>query len=73
METGKNAAAKALRAAQLYLYRHPGQIKELARGAPLVAKGARLPETAPAAPQAVELRRAPAREWAAFMLSGLGR
>jgi CHAT domain-containing protein len=67
---------EALRTAQLYLYRHPGQIKELAeRGQPLLAKGARLPEpeAQPGPQPAAGRQRAAVKDWAAFVLSGVGR
>jgi CHAT domain-containing protein len=74
LEGGKTPL-EALRSAQLYLYRHPGQIKELAeRGPPLIAKGAKLPgaELKPNPPPP-ERQRAAVKDWAAFVLSGVGR
>jgi CHAT domain-containing protein len=62
---------EALRQAQLTLYRHPERIANLARQrGPEFEKTARLPAKSPeSTPQAP----APARLWAAFVLSGLGR
>jgi CHAT domain-containing protein len=74
----KQPPLEALRAAQLYLYRHPEKVSELAqrleRGAPLLAQGVKVaePEPKPASPPA-ERRGAPVRDWAGFVLSGLGR
>jgi tetratricopeptide (TPR) repeat protein/CHAT domain-containing protein len=74
---------EALRSAQLFVYRHPDQVKDLAqRGAPLPGKGAKLadPAAKPKAPsnrteQAgdASARRSPARDWAGFVLSGPGQ
>jgi CHAT domain-containing protein len=64
----KMPAAEALRQAQRTLYHHPERIPLLARQrGPDFEKAARLPAT----PQAAT--RAPARLWAGFVLSGLGR
>ena len=64
------APAEALRQAQLTLYRHPERIGVLARQrGPDFDKAARLPATSGAA----SARRSPARLWAGFVLSGLGR
>jgi CHAT domain-containing protein len=64
----KLPAAEALRQAQLALNHHPERIGPLARArGPDFEKAARLPAT----PQATG--RAPARLWAGFVLSGLGR
>jgi CHAT domain-containing protein len=61
---------EALRQAQLTLYRHPERIPQLARArGPDFDKAARLP----AASGAASARRAPARLWAGFVLSGAGR
>jgi CHAT domain-containing protein len=73
---GGKTPLEALRSAQLYLYRHPGQIKDLAeRGPPLVAKGAKLPE--PEVKTGIQVpaegKRAAVKDWAAFVLSGVGR
>src|SRR5262249_38927907 len=69
---------EALRAAQLFVYRHPGQIKELAeRGAPRLEKSVRLPESsakaegasqASGAPDDLATRRSSVKDWAAFVL-----
>jgi CHAT domain-containing protein len=60
----------ALRQAQLTLYRHPERIAALARErGPDFEKAAGLP----AASGAASARRAPARLWAGFVLSGAGR
>jgi CHAT domain-containing protein/Tfp pilus assembly protein PilF len=66
----KRPPLEALRQAQLTLYRHPERIGQLAwaRG-PDFVKAARLP----AASGAASARRAPARLWAGFVLSGAGR
>jgi len=70
---------EALRAAQLYLHRHPEEIQELARrvdrGVPLVAKGGKAPEPEPKPirPATGERKRAAVRDWAGFVLSGVGR
>jgi CHAT domain-containing protein/Tfp pilus assembly protein PilF len=64
----KRTPLEALRQAQLALYHHPERIASLARArGPDFEKAARLPAT----PQAAG--RAPARLWAGFVLSGLGR
>jgi CHAT domain-containing protein len=66
----KLPTAEALRQAQLTLYRHPERIGALARArGPDFEKAARLP----AASGAASARRAPARLWAGFVLSGTGR
>jgi CHAT domain-containing protein len=70
---------EALRAAQLYLYRHPEEIPDLVqrldRGAPLLAQGIKVsqPYTKPTVPPMSERKRGSARDWAAFVLSGVGR
>jgi CHAT domain-containing protein len=64
----KQTPLEALRQAQLALYHHPERIPVLAQArAPDFEKAARLP----ASPQAAG--RAPARLWASFVLSGVGR
>jgi CHAT domain-containing protein len=64
------APMDALRQAQLTLYRHPERIPQLARQrGPDFEKTARLPLASGAA----SARRAPARLWAGFVLSGPGR
>jgi CHAT domain-containing protein/Tfp pilus assembly protein PilF len=66
----KRPPLDALRQAQLTLYRHPERIAALARTrGPDFEKAARLP----AASGAASARRAPARLWAGFVLSGAGR
>jgi CHAT domain-containing protein len=66
----KLPALEALRLAQLTLYRHPERIPALARQrGPDFEKTVRLPPASGAA----SARRAPARLWAGFVLSGLGR
>jgi CHAT domain-containing protein/Tfp pilus assembly protein PilF len=66
----KLSALEALQQAQLTLYRHPERIPALARQrGPDFDKTARLP----AASGAASARRAPARLWAGFVLSGAGR
>jgi CHAT domain-containing protein len=72
---------EALRAAQLWVFRHPGRIKELAeRGAPVLGKAVHVPtaETEGVARRregsdGTAARRSPAKDWAAFLLSGPGR
>jgi CHAT domain-containing protein len=66
----KLPALEALRQAQLTLYRHPERITALARQrGPDFEKTTRLPSSSGAA----SAPRAPARLWAAFVLSGPGR
>jgi CHAT domain-containing protein/Tfp pilus assembly protein PilF len=61
---------EALRQAQLTLYHHPERIPVLARErGPDFTKAARLP----AASGAASARRSPARLWAGFIMSGVGR
>jgi tetratricopeptide (TPR) repeat protein/CHAT domain-containing protein len=66
---------EALREAQLALYREPELVGKLAsaRGTPDFDKLVRLPEPAPGSDGSARPRRAPARQWAAFVLSGDGR
>jgi len=70
---------QALQAAQLYLYRHPNEIPELAkrveRGAPLVAKGVKVaePDPKPVAPAPSGRQRVAVKDWAGFVLSGVGK
>jgi CHAT domain-containing protein/tetratricopeptide (TPR) repeat protein len=65
----------ALRDAQLALYRQPDLATKLAaaRGTPDFDKLVQRPEPDPAATTASAARIAPARQWAAFVLSGDGR
>jgi CHAT domain-containing protein/Tfp pilus assembly protein PilF len=64
----KETPLEALRQAQLFLYRHPKRIKELAeRGAP------RLELAVPAPKESAGGKRAAVKDWAGFILSGLGR
>jgi CHAT domain-containing protein len=66
----KRPPLEALRQAQLALYHHPERIAQLARArGPDFEKVARLPAASGAAPG----RRSPARLWAGFVLSGVGR
>jgi CHAT domain-containing protein len=58
--------AEALRRAQLFLYRHPQRLKDLAR------RGAPRLELAVPAPKGPAGKVSPARAWAAFLLSGPG-
>ncbi len=62
----KKPPLEALREAQLYLYRNPTKIKDLAR-APNFDKTIKLDNSTPST------KRSPTRDWAAFVLSGLGR
>jgi tetratricopeptide (TPR) repeat protein/CHAT domain-containing protein len=71
---------EALRSAQLWVYRHPGRLAELAeRGAPRPDKARRLPGAASAPVAEGELegarsgRRASVKDWGGFILSGPGR
>jgi CHAT domain-containing protein len=70
----KKPPLEALRVAQLTIYRHPERIADLAgeRGAPRLKEAVQLPAEAQAAP-ARPGGRTPAKLWAAFVLSGLGR
>ena len=74
--TEKQPPLEALRLAQLTLYRRPDLIPALAgqRGAPRLMEAVQVATPArpgPASPDAPDTR-APARLWAAFVLSGLG-
>jgi CHAT domain-containing protein len=66
---------EALRAAQLFIYRHPALIPDLAgeRGPPNQKRAVTVRDdvTKPGEPGKSE--RAPAKLWAAFVLSGTGR
>jgi CHAT domain-containing protein len=63
---------EALRTAQLHLYRNPGRIRELAgRGAPLLDGPTGRKPAAPGEPRPGA--KAHAKDWAGFVLSGLGR
>jgi tetratricopeptide (TPR) repeat protein len=74
---------EALRTAQLFIYRNPGRIRDLAeRGAPMLTKAMRLPGSpikteeaskGSAKPGDQEDRRSPAKDWSGFVLSGPGR
>ncbi len=64
---------EALRAAQLYLYQHPGQIKELAERRLNIAKGGKLPEPKTEPQPQTERKPAAVKDWAGFVLSGVGR
>jgi CHAT domain-containing protein len=70
---GKRPIA-ALREAQLLLYRQPELVGLLAaaRGTPDFDKLVQRPEPGPGAAGASPPRRAPVKQWAAFVLSGLG-
>jgi CHAT domain-containing protein len=64
---------EALREAQLTIYRHPEEIQPLAhgtRGPKDLTKALPLPQRDPTGPPAAT---APAKLWAGFVLSGLGR
>jgi CHAT domain-containing protein len=61
---------EALRQAQLTLYRHPESIKDLAERGWDTSKTAKLPATPEGEPSKA---KAPAKLWAAFVLSGPGR
>ena len=67
----KKPPLEALRSAQLYLYRHPGLIPELAkrRGSDWVEE----PLPKPRKPRGPRGKTADPRLWAAFLLSGPGR
>jgi CHAT domain-containing protein len=62
----KRPPLEALREAQLTLYRLPQQIRELAERGPISLKQAQ-PGAKPGSP------RAAAKDWAGFVLSGLGK
>jgi tetratricopeptide (TPR) repeat protein/CHAT domain-containing protein len=66
---------EALREAQLALYHNPKLAGNLARarGTPDFDKLVQLPEPGPSSAGSSALRHAPARQWAAFVLSGYGR
>jgi CHAT domain-containing protein len=65
---------QALREAQLYVYRHPEQIPVLAKRRGIDFTEVDLPkETGTGEPAAKGAKHAPARLWAAFVLSGQGR
>ena len=66
---------QALREAQLALYRQPELVGKLAaaRGTPDFDKLVQRPEPGPISDGSSAHRRAPARQWAAFVLSGAGR
>jgi CHAT domain-containing protein len=66
---------EALRQAQLALYRNPDLIGQLAsaRGTPDFDKLVQRPEPEPSSDGSSAPRRAPAQQWAAFVLSGDGR
>jgi CHAT domain-containing protein len=72
LQAGKSPL-EALRAAQLYLYRHPGQVTALARERINIAKGGKLPDATPEPQPMTERKTAAVKDWAGFMLSGLGR
>jgi CHAT domain-containing protein/tetratricopeptide (TPR) repeat protein len=65
----------ALREAQLTLYHQPELVEKLTkvRGTPDFDKLVQLPEPGPSAGGSSSVRHAPARQWAAFVLSGYGR
>jgi CHAT domain-containing protein len=66
----KKPPLDALREAQLTLHRHPERIGELAKERGLnLDKVVKLPPT----PAGAKGRTAPAKQWAAFVLSGAGR
>jgi CHAT domain-containing protein len=72
LQAGKSPL-EALRAAQLYLYRHPGQVTALARERLNIAKGGKLPEPKSEPQPMSERKNAAVKDWAGFVLSGLGR
>jgi tetratricopeptide (TPR) repeat protein len=61
----KKPPLEALRQAQLTVYRHPGQLRELAERGPV-----RVKQAPPGA--ATDSARAATKDWAGFVLSGLG-
>jgi CHAT domain-containing protein len=65
----------ALREAQLTLYRNPELADKLARarGTPDFDKLVQRPEPGPGSDGSSASHHAPARQWAAFVLSGAGR
>jgi CHAT domain-containing protein len=69
----KRPPLEALRQAQLYVYRHPEQVKALAeRGPPRRDKVEKVPEGS-SPPAAAPSARAAIKDWAGFFLSGPGR
>ncbi len=66
---------EALREAQLALYRQPELVGKLAaaRGTPDFDKLVQRPEPGPGSDGSSTPRHAPVRQWAAFVLSGIGR
>ena len=71
--TKKRPPLEALREAQLYVYRHPGEVPQPAeRAAPILGQAVPAPAapTAGARPQGA---RSDVKDWAAFVLSGAGR
>jgi CHAT domain-containing protein len=65
---------EALRQAQLYLYRHPGKVKDAARGAPDFFNDLKtLPKETPGVPAPAGGERGHPRLWAGFVLSGAGQ
>jgi CHAT domain-containing protein len=68
----KQSPLQALRAAQLYLYRHPEQLAKLAGARALnLGKVIALPTTEPQPP--LLAGTAPPYLWAGFVLSGTGQ
>jgi hypothetical protein len=64
---------EALRAAQLYVYRHPGHVRGLAeRDAPSFYEDVEKVEKVPPKPGG-KPRRSAVKDWAGFTLSGPGR
>jgi CHAT domain-containing protein/Tfp pilus assembly protein PilF len=69
----KHLPLEALRLAQLYVYRHPEQVKSLAeRGVPPAGVEAEIPIGVSTPPKASG-GRSPVKDWAGFFLSGAGR
>ncbi|HEX5270061.1 MAG TPA: CHAT domain-containing protein, partial [Gemmataceae bacterium] len=73
LRANKRAPLEALREAQLTVYRHPERVGDLAgeRGRPALDASAKLGSAAPAT-SAEKAKTAPAKLWAAFVLSGTG-
>jgi CHAT domain-containing protein len=69
----KRPPLEALRQAQLYVYRHPDQVKQLAeRGAPPSGIEAEVPKTESPVPKPSG-DHSTVKDWAGFFLSGAGR
>jgi CHAT domain-containing protein/Tfp pilus assembly protein PilF len=70
----KRPPVEALREAQLTVYRHPERIPALAgeRGKPRFDEAVKLPSEPPKSPEGNPAKTADTKQWAAFVLSGVG-